>query len=271
MPASPAISILKVLAVLLLLGYLGLVLFALVFANSMVFPAPPPGYSDSPEIRKFTLPGGERLSLLYLEVPESPYLVYYHHGNGEDLEGIRPRLEALRELGLSVLAWDYPGYGTSEGRPSEARVLEAADRIWQSLPEQFGFPPERTLLYGRSLGGGPATWLAHRYRAAGLILEGTFTSTFRVVTRIRILPWDLFDNLSRIDQLQCPVLFLHGTLDDTVPFEHSRTLHARASGPKSYAWFEGGGHNDLFDGYPEVYASSISRFLESLPPVPQNP
>lgn len=247
------------------LAWLGLALFALLMANRMIFPAPPSSYSDSSSIRRFSInERGDSIALLYLQNVTARYLVFYHHGNGEDLGGIIDRLRTLRDLGFAVLAWDYPGYGTSDGRPSETAILRIAEQIWQDIPASYGFPPERILLYGRSLGGGPATWLAGRQPAAGLILEGTFTSTFRVMTRVRLLPWDVFDNLGRIGRVQCPVLLLHGTDDRVVPFHHSQQLLAAAQSPKSFTWFDGGGHNDLPDAFPGIYRDSIRRFVQRL-------
>lgn len=259
------IGVLKLLLVIFLVGYCGLVLFALLFANRLIFPAPPAGYRDSPDIIKFPYDEkGRSVAMVFLENPDSRYLVFYHHGNGEDLQGILPRLEALRQMGFAVLAWDYPGYGTSEGSPSEKSVLRAAGRIWESIPEQFNYRHDQVILYGRSLGGGPAIDLSARYEPAGLVLEGVFTSIFRVGLPFNFLPWDIFDNLKRIEKIQCPVLFLHGTEDRTVPFAHAERLFEKAPQPKTFSWFSDTGHNDILESYPEIYYSSLDRFREVL-------
>lgn len=253
---------LKLVLVLPGLAYLLLALFALLFANSLVFPAPPSGYSDSPDIIKFPYDKeGNAVSMLYLDNPGSRYLIFYQHGNGEDLQSILPRLQGLRRAGFAVLAWDYPGYGTSDGSPSERSILKVADLIWNAIPEQYGYRHDQVILYGRSVGSGPATWLANRYTAAGLILEGGFTSTFRVGVPVKLLPWDIFDNLSRIRDVRCPILILHGTDDETVPYTHGRTLYEAAPDPKHFTWVQGGRHNDLIEMYPDTYYSSLERFI----------
>jgi pimeloyl-ACP methyl ester carboxylesterase len=265
MSETSPIGLVKLVLLVAGIGYLLLMLFALLFANRLIFPAPPPGYRDSPELLKLAYnENGDTVTMQFRHVPGSRYLVFYHHGNGEDLQSIQPRLNALQRMGFSVLAWDYPGYGTSDGRPTTEGILEIAETIWAQIPESFRFPHERVILYGRSVGSGPATWLASRHEAAGLVLEGAFTSIFRVGLPVNFLPWDLFDNLSLIDRIRSPVLFLHGTNDRTIPFRHGKQLLEKAAEPKSFTWIDGGGHNDLVEGYPEIYASSILRFTAFL-------
>lgn len=261
MSESSPIGLLKLALLVVGIGYLLLMLFALLFADRFIFPAPPTGYRDSEALLKLTVnETGDTVTMQFRPVPGSRFLVLYNHGNGEDLQGIQPRLEALQTMGFSVLAWDYPGYGTSTGRPTTRNILKTAETIWQQIPDSFGFPHERVILYGRSVGSGPATWLASRHKPAGLILEGAFTSIFRVGLGINILPWDLFDNLSRIEAVDSPILFLHGTEDRTIPFSHGRHLLEKAAEPKFFAWFNGGGHNNLVEEYADIYSSSILRF-----------
>jgi hypothetical protein len=132
------------------------------------------------------------------------------------------------------------------------------------MEKDLGWPAARVIPYGRSLGGGPALWLAGRHTFAGVILEGTFTSTFRVMTRIKLLPWDVFDNLAWIRAVRCPILFIHGTNDQTVPFHHARTLHAAAPQPAAHRWIEGGGHNNLPEDFPQPYWQAMESFTRDL-------
>ena len=244
-------------------GYLGLCLYAALVANSRIFPAPPSGYKDSPDILKLTYnQAGEAVSMVYLGNPVSPYLVFYNHGNGEDLQSILPRLKFLQQSGFSVLAWDYPGYGTSDGQPTEKLVQDIAEQIWKMIPEEFGYQPRQVILYGRSLGGGPAVQLATRHQAAGLVLEGCFTSIFRLGLGAPILPWDIFNNLATIGSVNCPVMVIHGTNDQVVPFEQGLQLYAKAPEPKTFTWIKDAGHSDVIEKFPEVYYSSLNRFLE---------
>lgn len=261
MSETSPIGLVKLAVTVAAIGYLLLMLFALLFANRLIFPAPPPGYRDSPDLLKLAYnENGDSVTMQFRPVPQSRFLVFYHHGNGEDLQSIQARLNSLQRMGVSVLAWDYPGYGTSDGKPTTKGILRIAEAIWEQIPDTFGFPHDRVILYGRSVGSGPATWLAARRQPAGLVLEGAFTSIFRVGLGRNFLPWDHFDNLSRIDRLRCPVLFLHGTEDRTIPFSHGQRLLEQSAGPKFFTWIDGGGHNDLVENYPDIYASSILRF-----------
>lgn len=258
-------SLLKVILVALLLSYLGLGLIALLFANALIFPAPRASYGSETGLLRIPLDGrSEYFVARHLRNPDADKVIFYHGGNGEDLGTTAPRIQGLHDRGYSVFAWDYPGYGLSPGRPSQAAVLAGAEAGWHYLVEELGYRPDQIILYGRSLGGGPAVYLASTRKARGMILESTFTSTFRVLTRIRILPWDVFDNLAAIPRVQCPVLFVHGTRDFVVPFRHGPKLWKIAPEPKAHLWIDGGGHNNLVEEFGDTYWPTVTRFLENL-------
>lgn len=258
-------QILNGAALALVLGYLGLALFAVFFSDGMIFPAPKAGYKDTKDIIK--LPIGERqkeISALYLQNPDAKYTILYSHGNGEDLSNIRPFLIELRDLGFNVFAYDYPGYGTSEGRPTERGVLEAASAAFSYLVILRDVDPDKIILFGRSLGSGPSYFLAAQKPVAGMIIDGGFTSTFRVVTKRKLLPWDKFDNLSRAGEVRCPILFLHGKQDQTVPFWHAEALFAAAREPKYSLFVDEAGHNNLVECAGQGYWDAIKTFTQSL-------
>lgn len=188
---------------------------------------------------------GHRIALLHLPNPSARYTVWFFHGNAEDLGDLEPFLRQLRQAGFAVLAHDYPGYGLSTGRPSEAALDTASRAVRRHLREQLGVPPAQTLLFGRSLGGGPAMQMAVEENVGGVVLQSTFTSVFRVMTRWRLFPSDLFENERKLAQISCPVLVLHGRRDEVIPFHHGRSLFAAAREPKR-AWFlDDTGHNDF--------------------------
>ncbi len=249
---------------LFLLGYLALNVFAFFYAERLIFLPRPKSYEDSPEILKLTTQGGEKISALYLPNPIATYTVLYSHGNAEDLGRIRQRLEHLKNLGVSVFAYDYRGYGTSQGKPSEQNAYQDMEAAYRYLIDTLGIAPSQIILYGRSLGSGTSVEIASREPIAGLILESPFTSTFRVITRIAIVPFDRFDNLRKIAEVRCPVLFLHGTQDRLIPFQHSEILFSQVRSPKQLVPIVGADHNDLLNIAGSHYDQTIQTFLQQL-------
>ena len=122
-------------------------------------------------------------------------------------------------------------------------------------------PPSRIIIYGRSVGGGPSVDLARRKPVAGLVLESTFVSAFRVVTHISLYPFDKFPNLNKIKQVNCPLLIIHGTDDEVIPFWHGQELFAVAEQPKRFLQVEGARHNDVLWVAGEQYAEVLHEFV----------
>ncbi len=248
----------------LLAGYAGLALFAWLFAEALIFPVPPPGYqADERHLRLFP-PGGEEIAALYLANPQARWTLLFSHGNGEDLGCLEPELEKYRQAGFAVMAYDYPGYGASEGRPTERGVFQAADAAYNYLTGGKGLDPGSIIAYGRSLGGAPSVDLAARRPLGGLILESAFVSAFRVVTRVKLLPWDMFDNSRKIQQIKCPVLIMQGTRDGIVPFSHGQRLLQLAPEPKTCLWVKGAGHNNLIERAGDRYWQALDNFIRSI-------
>lgn len=244
-------------------AYLGLMAFAYFMADKMIFPFPESSYEVDESTIKLSSEDGEQIAAYYLASQPKDQLLLYSHGNGEDLGSIRPLLEIFKRRGISVFAYDYPGYGESSGSPSETGVYASADAAYKYVTEELGYAPGKITLYGRSLGSGPSCWLAERYGVGGLILDGAFSSTFRVMTNIRILPWDRFNNLARLPAIECSVLMLHGELDRTVPFAHALSNQKAASGKVVTLWSKTAGHNDLIEQLGSEYWDTVLNFVDN--------
>jgi len=254
-----SLLLLAALAAIYLLGSL----VAYFQAEKMIFPAPAASYVDDTSILKLETAAGDMISVLYLPAEAPAALLLYNHGNGEDLGHIRPLLVSFREAGISVISYDYPGYGTSTGTPTERGCYAAADAVYRYATETLDHPADELVLYGRSVGSGPACWLAEKYPVAGLILDSAFTSAFRVLTRIKILPWDKFDNLARLPNITCPILILHGRRDWIVPFPHAER-NARTVGPRANTlWVDRAGHNSLIEEAGETYWETTLNFIRN--------
>nr|WP_265264670.1 alpha/beta hydrolase [Spirulina subsalsa] len=230
----------------------------------MIFLPPDSSYEDSPEILKLLTPDQESISAIYLPHPDAKYTLLYIHGNAEDLGDIRPLLDQLQTLNFNIFAYDYRGYGTSEGRPSERNAYIDIETAYQYLREVLNTPAEKIILFGRSVGGGSALHLAVQEPVGGIILESTFTQAFRVVVPFPLLPFDKFRNLDKIKRVSAPVLIIHGTADQTIPIAHGKRLFEAAPEPKLAFWVEGATHNDVPWVDWEAYQNKLKEFVDLL-------
>ena len=188
-------------------------------------------------------PSNAPVAGVWMPVEGSKRAVLFGHGNGEDLREVHARLARFNRLGLSALAYDYPGYGRTPGKPTEKSVYAAAETAFRHLVEERGFAPSNIVVCGYSIGSGPACFLAEKYDVGGLHLYSPFKSAVRVVTRVRILPFDPFPNLSRIARTRCPVLILHGTGDKLIPISHGRALAEAAGSRARFVSVPGANHD----------------------------
>jgi fermentation-respiration switch protein FrsA (DUF1100 family) len=244
--------------------YVCVLIFAAVWSDRMIFQPQPASYKDDATILKIPVANGTPISAVYLDCPEAQFTVLYNHSNAEDLGDIREFLEQYRKQGVSVFAYDYNGYGTSSGHASTRNVYKDADAALKYLMEQRGIPLNRIIIHGRSVGGGPATYLAHENRVAGLIVESTFVTAFRVLTRMPLTPFDKFRNVSRIGKVNCPVLVIHGRNDTTIPFWHGEKLFHKAREPKMNCWIDGMTHDYIPPEGEKTYWQAVASFVASL-------
>lgn len=244
------------------LAYTGLIVLAVWIAPKLIFPVPLSQQKSGPDTFQIRLPSGHSITARYLSHPAARHLLLYHHGNAEDLGDLDERLESYREHGFAVLAYDYPGYGNSEGAPSARLIGEAAEAVLAYAQEDLGWQISSIISYGRSLGGGPSLELAAKYSLAGAVTEATFTSTFRVITRWRLLPWDVFDNLASIRRARCPLLLIHGRKDMTVPFSHAQQLLAAAPAGTQHLWINQANHVDIIEVGEKAYWTALEAFAQ---------
>jgi uncharacterized protein len=232
---------------------------------------PPAAFGLNPERVEFSAPGGPRLVAWRIPPPEpdsTALWILVFHGNAGNLAtpGRPEHDRQLRDLGLGVLALDYRGYGESAGTPTEAGLYADARAAYDYLRGPLALPARRILIYGHSLGSGVAVELATTVEAAGLIVEGGFTS---VPDRgAEVYPWlpghlmahNCFASLERIGSVRMPVLVIHGRDDATIPIRHGRRLFAAAPEPKEFLEVPGG-HDDAYDVGQVEYQAGLRRFL----------
>jgi len=203
--------------------------------NSLLFAAPEPSYHplEYQDELLWAPRGSEQepqwgVPCLLLQHPEAVHFLIYFHANSEDLGHIYMTLRYLRTLlRVHVLAVEYPGYGICSGTPTERRVLADAEIVLDLVRDQLEVPVDRIMFMGRSLGGGPAIYLASRCQCAGLVTVGAFSSIYAVVGSFAgMTGWlvDVFDNGERIRSVRCPTLILHGLLDEIVSADQAQEL-----------------------------------------------
>ncbi len=242
--------------------YISLNVLIKIFGPTLIFPYRGSSYQENDFPLRVEAADSNRIALRYEPITNASHLILYHHGNGEDLGHLSSPLPIFHDLGLSVLTYDYPGYGRSSGKPSEASVLAAAEAAYRWAVTSGGWSPDQLIQYGRSIGGGPALHLAtFDEPPAGVILEAPFLSVFRVVTRIPALVRDPFPNQRTIRLLNSPLLIIHGTRDQIVPFDHGTKLFQIANPPKRHLWVENGGHNNLMSQHHAAVKGAIADFL----------
>ncbi len=200
----------------------------------------------------------------------APRALLFLHGNAGNASHRLPNAAALARLGADVLLLDYRGYGLSEGSPSEAGVYADARAAWNHLTEVRGVPPERIVLFGRSLGGAVAVELAQDRTLAGLVLESAFTNiddmARRMIGPLANFVGGGFPSDERITRVRAPLLFFHGDRDDIVPIELGRALYAAAPEPKRFESIDGAGHNDTVVVGGNAYFAKIGAFLDEVAP-----
>ena len=211
---------------------------------------------------------GVRIYARYYERDPALPVLLYLHGGGGNLASRSDRLELFASLGANLLALEYRGYGPSEGTASERGLERDASTAYAWLRQRTR--ADKIILFGESLGGGPATWLAVMRPVGGLILLSTSTSTPALFDSF--MPWlptDLlvrtrFDNLSRVPRVIVPKLFIHSRADEIVPFDMAEALWTAAPEPKQHLWLDYAGHNDTFYVARSEATQAIRSFLSSL-------
>ena len=213
---------------------------------------------------------GTKLFGWYVESAATSAVVLWCHGNAGNIIN---RLENLRELyriGLSVFIFDYRGYGRSQGSPSEEGLYQDALGAHDYLTRNRMIPPERIVLFGRSLGAAVAGELAVQKPAAGLILESSFPS-IAAVAKFHYgglpLHWLLgaeFTLIDRLPHLSLPKLVIHGDQDDIIPLELGRQVFEAAKPPKFFYAIPGADHNNTYQVGGAAYFRRLAEFIQSV-------
>jgi uncharacterized protein len=201
--------------------------------------------------------GGHRATLIYF------------YGNGMWMARSRAEFSELRRLGYDVIMPDYEGYGLSGGTPSEAGCYATADAVYDYLLKRRDVDPNRIVVVGWSIGSAVAIDLASRRPVSGLVAISAFTNLPDAAQDVA--PWlpaqflvgQGFDNLTKIQNVSCPILLVRGGRDVIVTADMRERLVAMAKGKTTVLEIPGAGHNDILSAGQVVFPS-IQKFVDGL-------
>jgi uncharacterized protein len=205
---------------------------------------------------------------------DGPVVVVFH-GNAGHIGHRVAKYSAFLDAGFGLFLAEYRGYGGNAGKPDETGLTADARAVMSHLVGQ-GIAADRLIVYGESLGGGPAVKMAVEFPVAGLVLESPFTSVADVAQAhywylpARWLVLDKWDSAGRITGLRAPLLIIHGESDRVVPTRFGRRLFALAPEPKQALFVPGAAHNDLFDRR-EVIDAVLAFVRQRVPVHPASP
>jgi len=205
------------------------------------------------------------------EVPEnSKGVILFCHGNAGNISQRIDSLEIFRQLGFSTFIFDYRGYGKSEGKPSEIGTYLDAEGAWDYLVREKKVKPEEIIVFGRSLGGGVASYLTQKYHPRALIIESSFTSIADMARAIfprlplKLLLRFKYNTRERLRDIYCPVLIIHSPDDRTIPFICGKALYNTANSPKKFLQLKGD-HLYGFIKWKRKYIKGLREFFAELP------
>ena len=219
----------------------------------------------------FQATDGNRLSGWLVPGREKAPMVLFCMGNAGNISHRLDTLQLLHDLGVAVFIFNYRGYGRSEGKASEEGTYHDIAGALELLNKR-GWPSERTIIFGRSLGAAIGLEAALHSPPAGLIMESAFTSIAAMGKHhypliSSLLGWLVgakYDNLEKISGLKSPLLLIHGKEDTICPPRMAEQLFARAPKEKQLFWISGAEHNNGFivggESYRQVLRQAIARW-----------
>jgi uncharacterized protein len=245
----------------------------------LLFPMPAGGEYDYTTVSNikaqevfFTNKDGQKLHGWYWKNPTAKKTVLFMHGNAGNIGHRLLLSKCIIDAGASLFIFDYRGYGKSEGTQGVPEIISDSDSAYECLEKQLKVAPEDIILYGESIGAAMACEVAKKHKAAGLVLDSTFTSLLRVAKKkvpyYFVYPDFLQSNpsLSNIDYLtgpHPPLLIMHGGKDEILPLSEAKENFAAASEPKKLVILENSFHNQKAADW-ELYIKTMKEFFASL-------
>lgn len=211
---------------------------------------------------------GETLHSWFVPAPDATATVLFFHGNAGNLSHRMGYLSMFYRLGYNTFIIDYRGYGQSSGVPSESGTYRDAQAAWQYVTVKKEIPASRIVLFGESLGGSVAAWLATRKEPGLLVLASAFTSVPDMGAKlypflpVRLLSRFEYNTIEYLRDVTCPVFVAHSPQDEIVPFTQGQALYEAAPGPKQFLELQGG-HNNGFIYMQEDWVKALGDFIDA--------
>lgn len=230
---------------------------------------PPPRWAAGAREVWMETGDGVEIHGLWWPEPEDRPAVLFLHGNAQEAYSWSLVREDLEAMGCRLLLIDYRGYGKSGGTPREAGLYADGRAAMTWLAGQ-GIPPSGTIVFGKSLGGAVACEIARDNPLLGLVLESTFTSLGSVASRLFPFAhmWmpdmEVYDSLSKLPGARCPLLVIHGEMDELIPVEEGVALFEAGNEPKELFLVPGAGHNDVSMVAAGRYGAVLRGWLDRL-------
>lgn len=210
---------------------------------------------------------GERLHGWFFLNEEAEYVVVMSHGNAGNISGRIDIAKLLNGVGVSILLYDYRGYGQSSGKPSEEGVYIDVESVVNYLKAEKGFSERQMIMYGRSMGGAVASYAATKFDVSGLVLDSAFKNLKAMVkdlypfvpsslARFKLPTEEFLKEVSGI-----PVMIMHSPNDSIVGFSHGQHLYRIAKKPKRFVELRGG-HNENFHVSTDIHNQEWRDFLQ---------
>jgi len=258
---------LLIILVIALLLYMIVCALVYVFQQKFIF-IPQKGSQPPPEdlaIKELWInSGGEKLHAWWMPVDTSAYTVLFFHGNAGNISRGEKYMRLFREMGFNALAVDYRGYGTSSGQINkEEDIYEDARASWDYLHKTLGIEESNIIIWGWSLGGAVAVDLAQYKHCHALVMQSTFycmldmaKRNFWYIPNFLTLKYD-FASGDKLANVKCPVLFIHGRHDHTVPWSQGIKLFEKCKGKKMFIEIEGDHNHGLFDSQKKFIPEAL--------------
>ncbi len=264
------------LLMLLVVTYLAMVLLVYSFQSRLVyFPEAVQQISNTPQAIgldytsvNIATSDDETLHGWWVPSPDAKGTVLFFHGNAGNISHRLDYLKMFKQLGYNTLLFDYRGYGQSSGTPSESGTYLDAQATWRYLIETQRIAPAQIVLFGESLGGAVATWLAAHEKPGLLVLVSTFTSVPDLATEIypflpvRWITRFQYNTLESLQSVICPVFIAHSPQDEIIPFAHGQQLFQAAPEPKQFLTLQSG-HNTSFIFMQPAWIKSLGKFMDN--------